>query len=126
MLPAIESGWVQSQIQEAAYAYQRSVETKDRVVVGVNEFRMDATTTVPLHTQDPEREREQIVRLHSVRRKREAKAVSTALGGLEAASRTDENLMPYILGAVEAYASVGEISDVFRKVHGEFREALTI
>jgi methylmalonyl-CoA mutase N-terminal domain/subunit len=126
MLPAIESGWVQSQIQESAYAYQRSIESNDRVVVGVNEFRMEETTTVPIHANVPERERDQIARLHAVRSKRNAAAVSDALERLEVASRTDANLMPHILNAVQAYASVGEISDVFRKVHGEFREALTI
>jgi methylmalonyl-CoA mutase N-terminal domain/subunit len=126
MLRAIESGWVQSQIQEAAYAYQRSIESRDRVVVGVNEYEVEDTTAVPLHTLDPQREREQIARLQSVREKRDARAVSRALEELEMASRRDENLMPCILRAVEAYASVGEISDVFRKVHGEFREAVTI
>jgi methylmalonyl-CoA mutase N-terminal domain/subunit len=126
MLNAIESGWVQSQIQEAAYAYQRSIESRDRVVVGVNDYQMEDPTAVPLHTLDPRREREQIARLQSVREKRDAGAVSRALEELETASRSDENLMPCILRAVEAYASVGEISDVFRKVHGEFREAVTI
>jgi methylmalonyl-CoA mutase N-terminal domain/subunit len=126
MLPAIESGWVQSQIQEAAYAYQRSIESRERVVVGVNEYQMEDSTAVPLHTLDPQREREQIFRLQSVRKKRDAMAVSRSLEELETASRSDKNLMPYILRAVEAYASVGEISDVFRKVHGEFHEAVTI
>lgn len=124
MLPAIESGFVQNQIQEAAFAYQRSIETGERVVVGVNEFRMEETTSVPLHVPDPNREREQIARLHVIRQKRNAQAVSAALERLETASRTDENLMPPILAAVETYATVGEISNVFRKVHGEFREAL--
>jgi methylmalonyl-CoA mutase, N-terminal domain len=126
MLPAIESGWVQRQIQEASYAYQRSIESGDRVVVGVNEYRTDETTNVPLHAQDPEREREQIVRLQTIRKTRNAQAVTRALERLEDASRAEENLMPHILNAVQAYASVGEISDVFRRVHGEFREALTI
>jgi methylmalonyl-CoA mutase N-terminal domain/subunit len=92
----------------------------------VNEYQMEDTTAVPIHTLDPQREREQIARLQSVRKKRNAMAVSSALEQLEAASRNDENLMPHILRAVDAYASVGEISDVFRKVHGEFREAVTI
>ena len=126
MLPAIESGWVQSQIQESAYVYQQGIESGERVVVGVNEFRMDEAGTVPIHTLDPQREREQVERLQSVRRRRNAPAVSSALDRLESASRTEENLMPHILRAVQAYASVGEISNIFRKVHGEFREALTI
>jgi len=126
MLPAIESGWVQSQIQESAFQYQRSIESKDRVVVGVNEFRNQETNRVPLHVLDPNREREQIDRLHKLRDSRDAATVSASLQRLESASRGEDNLMPHILNAVEAYATVGEISDVFRKVHGEFREALAL
>ena len=126
MLPAIESGWVQSQIQEAAYAYQRSIESGGRVVVGVNEYQIEDTTPIPIHILDPHREHEQIVRLQAVRKRRNAGAVSNALEELETASRSDENLMPYILRATQAYASVGEISDVFRRVHGQFQEAITI
>jgi len=124
MLRAIESGWVQSQIQDSAYAYQRSIETKERIVVGVNEYRMQENTSVPLHVLNPEREREQVARLVDLRRKRSASEVSASLERLESASRTNENLMPHILNAVQTYATVGEISNVFRKVHGEFREAL--
>ena len=124
MLQAIESGWVQSQIQDSAYAYQQSIESKDRIIVGVNEYRMEETSRVKLHVVDPEREREQVNRLGDLRRKRNASAVSAALERLDAASRTDENLMPHILSAVQAYATVGEISNVFRSTQGEFREAL--
>lgn len=124
MLSAIESGWVQSQIQDAAYAYQRSVETKERIVVGVNRFQVQESETIPLHSVDPEVERSQIERLKSLRSRRESNAVAESLARLESAARTDENLFPHILQAVSVYASVGEISDVFRKVHGEYREAL--
>jgi methylmalonyl-CoA mutase N-terminal domain/subunit len=124
MLAAIESGWVQSQIQESAYAYQKSIETKERVVVGVNDFRIEEKTKIPLHALDPELEKQQVGAVEAVRRQRDGNAVAAALGRLESAAATDENLMPHILNAVEAYATVGEISDVFRKVHGEYREAL--
>jgi methylmalonyl-CoA mutase N-terminal domain/subunit len=126
MLQAIEIGWVQRQIQDSAYAYQRSIEGRERIVVGVNEYRMEETSSVPLHVANPEREREQIASLHAIRQKRNTTLVSASLQKLEAAARTDENLMPHILNSVQTYASVGEISDVFRKVHGEFREALLI
>ena len=124
MLAAIESGWVQSQIQESAYAYQRSIETKERVVVGVNDFRIEEKTKIPIHAPNPELEQQQVRSLVKVRGQRDGNAVTASLNRLETAARTDENVMPHILNAVEAYATVGEISDVFRKVHGEYREAL--
>src|SRR6266581_3008930 len=126
MLPAIESGWVQSQIQEAAYRYQRSVEEKDRIIVGVNQFQTDEEQKIPIHISDPALEAAQVENLSKTRAGRNVSAARGALEGLENAARNSENLMPYILEAVEAYATVGEISDVFRRVHGEYREALTI
>ena len=126
MLPAIESGWAQSEIQDSAYRYQRSIESRERIIVGVNEFRMDEETPIPIHTADPTLEASQIEALSRVRDKRGAGGVHEVLERLEKAARGSENLMPYILEAVEAYATVGEISDAFRKVHGEYREAVTI
>ena len=126
MLPAIESGWVQSQIQEAAYRYQRSVEKKQRIIVGVNQFQTDEEQKIPIHVSDPELEAAQVENLSKTRAGRIVSAARGALERLENAARSSENLMPYILEAVEAYATVGEISDVFRRVHGEYREALTI
>jgi methylmalonyl-CoA mutase N-terminal domain/subunit len=125
-LSAIESGWIQSRIQDAAYAYQRSIEEKRRIVVGVNNFHIDPSGeegTVPTHVLDPEVERAQTARLTEVRSSREPQAVAKALGALELAAATQHNLMPYIVTAVEAYATIGEISDAFRRVHGEYREA---
>jgi methylmalonyl-CoA mutase, N-terminal domain len=124
MLRAIETGWVQRQIQDAAYAYQRSIETKERIVVGVNEFRMEEDVRIPIHAPNPELERDQIQALARIRRRRDQSRVTVLLDRLESAARTDENLMPHILNAVESYATVGEIADAFRKVHGEYREAL--
>jgi methylmalonyl-CoA mutase, N-terminal domain len=125
MLAAIESGWVQREIQDAAYKYQRTIETKERIVVGVNEFKTEDGASIPLHVIDPKLEAAQVAGLSKTRDARDPRAVETALGRLEEASRGSDNLMPYILEAVEAYASVGEISDAFRKVHGEYREAVT-
>jgi methylmalonyl-CoA mutase N-terminal domain/subunit len=126
MLKAIESGWVQKEIQEAAYAYHRAVERKERIVVGVNEFQTKEEDSIPLHVIDPALEPAQVAALHQVRAGRDARAVAAALERLEQAARGSDNLMPHILAAVEAYASVGEVSDVMRKVHGEYREALTV
>ena len=128
MLPAIENGWVQSQIQDAAYAYQRSIEMGKRIVVGVNEFRVNEKASederVPTHSLDPEVERAQVARLAGVQRSRNSRDVAEALRRLESAASTTDNLMPHILAAVDSYATVGEISDAFRRVHGEYREAL--
>jgi methylmalonyl-CoA mutase N-terminal domain/subunit len=125
MAAAIESGWVQSEIQDAAYAFHRTIESKERIVVGINEFRMDEEQSVPIHTVDPQIEPQQVASLKVVRGARDAMALQEALARLESVSRTEENLIPHILKAVECYASVGEISDVFRRVHGEYREAQT-
>jgi methylmalonyl-CoA mutase N-terminal domain/subunit len=125
MLSAIESGCVQAQIHESAYSYQRSIESRDRIVVGVNEFRMEEEQKIPIHLSDPAVEAGQLARLSNVRRSRDANVVTAAIERLEHAARGTQNLMPHILEAVEAYASVGEISDAFRRVHGEYRETWT-
>jgi methylmalonyl-CoA mutase N-terminal domain/subunit len=126
MVAAIESGWVQSQIQQAAYEYQRSIETRERIVVGVNEFRTEEFEPIPIHQADPELEAAQGEALSRVRSTRNLNEVRSSLERLESATRSSENLMPHILKAVEVYATIGEVSDVFRKVHGEYREALTV
>jgi methylmalonyl-CoA mutase, N-terminal domain len=126
MVAAIESGWVQSEIQQAAYEYQRSIESKERIIVGVNEFRTDEEEPIPIHKADPKLESAQVSAVSAIRAKRNMRDVRSALECLETATRASENLMPHILVAVEAYATIGEISDVFRKVHGEYREAVTV
>src|SRR6059036_3198239 len=126
MLTAIESGWIQCQIQEAAYRYQRSIEEKDRIIVGVNQFQTEEEQKIPIHSSAPALEAAQIENVCQTRVNRDESAARGMLDRLENAARSSRNLMPYILEAVEAYATVGEISDVFRRVHGEYREALTI
>jgi methylmalonyl-CoA mutase, N-terminal domain len=126
MLRAIESGYVQREIQEAAYRYQRAVETGDAVVVGVNRFRAEADEGVPVLRIDPAVERAQVERVRAVRERRDAGAAETALTRLEEAARGTENLLPRILAAVEAHATVGEISHRLRRVWGEYREAVTL
>ena len=126
MLRAIEAGYVQREIQEAAYRYQRAVETDDAVVVGVNRFRVEEEESVPTLRIDPSIERAQIERLHALRARRDNEETSAALARLEEAARGTENLLPHILSAVETFATVGEISHCLRRVWGEYREAVTV
>jgi methylmalonyl-CoA mutase N-terminal domain/subunit len=126
MLRAIESGFVQTEIQKAAYEYQRAVETKEQVVVGVNDFVAQEERGIPTLRIDPQIEREQIQRLQALRAKRDAKKTQAALAELERRAATSENLLPAILSAVEAYATVGEISDALRRAFGEYQESVVI
>ena len=121
-LAAIEKGFVQSEIESAAYAYQQSLEHGENIVVGVNRFRQEGEQTPPALRIDPEIERQQIERLREVRASREQAAVEARLNDLEQAARGSDNLMPKILAACEAYATVGEISDRLRRVFGEYHE----
>ncbi len=126
VLRAIESGFVQTEIQKAAYEYQRAVETKEQVVVGVNEFVAEEERAIPTLRMDPQIEREQIQRLRALRGKRDTKKTQVAIAELERRAATKENLLPAILRAVEAYATVGEISDTLRRAFGEYRESVVI
>jgi methylmalonyl-CoA mutase N-terminal domain/subunit len=126
MLQAIENGWVQNEIQDAAYKYQRSIERRERIVVGVNDFTIAEDDDIPIHIVDPALEAAQVESLSRIRDSRAVTAVREALEELDRAARSSDNLMPFILQAVEAYATIGEISDVFRRTHGEYQEALTV
>ncbi len=121
-LAAIESGYIQREIQNAAYDLQCQVETRDRVVVGVNRFQAGERQAVPTFRLDPAIEREQVERLHALRSSRDNPAVEAALDRLERAAAGAENLMPFILEAADLDATVGEISDRLRRVFGEYRE----
>jgi methylmalonyl-CoA mutase, N-terminal domain len=126
MLRAIESGFVQTEIQKAAYEYQRAIETKEQVVVGVNDFIAEEERAIPTLRIDPQIEREQIQRLQSVRARRDTNKTKAAIAELGRRAATNENLLPAILGAVEAYATVGEISDTLRRAFGEYQESVVI
>jgi len=126
MLNAIESGFVQTEIQKAAYEYQRAVETKEKVVVGVNEFVAEEERAIPTLRIDPQIEREQVQRLQALRLKRDATKTKAAIAELARRAANEENLLPAILGAVEAYATVGEISDRLRRTFGEYQESVII
>jgi methylmalonyl-CoA mutase N-terminal domain/subunit len=120
-LVAIEQGYVQREIQEAAYRYQQAIENQAKVVVGVNRFRTEAETRPDLLRLDESIRHRQAARLAALRQKREAGAVSAALDNLAGAARATENLLPYILTAVEAYATTGEICHTLRRVWGEYQ-----
>ena len=126
MLRAIETGYIQAEIQRAAYDYQQAVERGDQVVVGVNKFQAEEGNPIPTLRIDPEIEREQVARLRALRARRDAANVQTALAEVERRARTSENLMPAILNAAEAYATVGEISDALRRAFGEYQETVVI
>ena len=120
-LRAIETGFIQNEIQNAAYDYQRDIESGARIVVGVNRFRQEERTA-PSFRLDPALEREQVERLRQVRASRSPALVAEKLAALEQAARGADNLMPPIFDAADAYATVGEISDRLRNVFGEYRE----
>jgi methylmalonyl-CoA mutase, N-terminal domain len=126
MLKAIERGYVQQEIQNAAYKYQQAVDQGEAVVVGVNQFQMEDEKAVPIQRIDEALERKQVERLRALRAKRDPGPWKAAINAVEDAARSAENLMPRILAAVEANATVGEISDAMRKVYGEYREAVVI
>jgi methylmalonyl-CoA mutase N-terminal domain/subunit len=126
MLRAIESGFVQGEIQKAAYDFQRAVEKKDQIVVGVNDFIAEEERVIPTLRIDEEIERSQVARLQALRAKRDSALTKSALAELERRANTTENLLPAILAAVEAYATVGEISDTLRRVFGEYQESVII
>jgi methylmalonyl-CoA mutase N-terminal domain/subunit len=126
MLKAIERGFVQQEIQNAAYEYQQAVDQQHAIVVGVNRFEVEAERPIPIQRIDPALEPKQIERVRSLRAKRDTSAWKGALAQVEDAARSGENLMPKILTAVEAHATVGEISDAMRRVFGEYREAVVI
>src|SRR6266478_779993 len=128
MLKAIERGYVQQEIQNAAYEYQQAVDRLEAVVVGVNRFQMQGEDekAVPIQRIDPALEPKQVERLRALRAKRNAETWQAAIRAVEDTARSGDNLMPRILAAVEANATVGEISDAMRRVFGEYKEAVVI
>jgi methylmalonyl-CoA mutase N-terminal domain/subunit len=122
MLRAVEEGYPQREIAESAFRWQKEIEAGERVVVGVNAFRADEEEPIEILKIDETVARAQVERLRAVRAERSAARVSETLGALERAARDGANVMPPIIEAVRAYATLGEISDVLRKVFGTYRE----
>jgi methylmalonyl-CoA mutase, N-terminal domain len=125
-LQAIESGYIQREIQNAAYEYQKAVESDDAVVVGVNRFQDEGGSRVNTLRVDPAIEKAQVERLQALRARRDQVAVEASLVRLDESARGTENVLPRMLECVEALATVGEISDRLRTVWGEYREAVTV
>jgi methylmalonyl-CoA mutase N-terminal domain/subunit len=126
MLRAIERGFVQQEIQNAAYEYQQAVDREEAIVVGVNRFEIEEEKPIPIQKIDPALEPKQIERLRALRARRDARPWKDALNQVEEAARSGANVMPKILAAVEADATVGEIADAMRRVFGEYREAVVV
>jgi methylmalonyl-CoA mutase N-terminal domain/subunit len=126
MLKAIERGYVQQEIQNASYEYQKQVDHLEAVVVGVNRFHLDGEKSIPILRMDESLERKQVERVRALRARRDPKLWQDAIKKVGDAARAGTNLMPHILAAVEANATVGEISDAMRKVFGEYKEAVVI
>jgi methylmalonyl-CoA mutase N-terminal domain/subunit len=126
VIPAIERGFCQREIAEAAYRYQMEIDTHQRVVVGVNELTEDEPIRIPLLEMDPQGYERQVARLERVRRERDNEQVGVSLEALRQVAKRTENTMPYILDCVRAYATLGEIMGVFREVFGEYREPTII
>ncbi|WP_242355010.1 MULTISPECIES: methylmalonyl-CoA mutase [Anaeromyxobacter] len=122
MLRAVEEGYPQREIAESAYRYQRDVEAGERIVVGVNAFRTEAEEPIRILKIDETVARRQVERLREVRASRDAARAAAALSAIERAARDGTNVVPSVIDAVKAYATLGEISDVFREVHGVYRE----
>jgi methylmalonyl-CoA mutase N-terminal domain/subunit len=128
MVQAIESGYLQQQIAQRALEVQRAIERGDQVVVGVNKFRLNAAEAheIELHQNDPATERRQIERVHLVRQERDGALVQQTLAHLRTEAQGTVNLMPAIIEATRAYATIGEITQVLREVFGEFHEPVTL
>jgi methylmalonyl-CoA mutase N-terminal domain/subunit len=122
VLPAINVGFFQREIQEAAYRYQREIDAESRYIVGVNAFQDEDPIRIPLLEMDPEGFERQVKRLERLRSERDNAAVGQALDRLRIACQGTENTMPYILDAVRRYATLGEIIDVMREVFGTYQE----
>lgn len=126
-IAAIEKGFLQKEIADSAYRYQREVDEKKRIIVGCNEYTIEEEECpIKLLRVDPKVEKEQVARLQKLKRERDNRKVKEFLEKLHYATEKDENLMPIIIEAVKAYATLGEITEVLRKVYGEYKELIVI
>jgi methylmalonyl-CoA mutase, N-terminal domain len=126
MLKSIERGYIQQEIQNAAYEFQQEIDREEAAVVGVNRFTVEDEKPIPIQRIDESLERKQVERLNALRARRDPQPWKDSLRQIEEAARSGANLMPRIVAAVDAYATVGEISDTMRKVFGEYKEAVVV
>jgi methylmalonyl-CoA mutase N-terminal domain/subunit len=122
VIPAIDVGFFQREIHEAAYRYQLEIDDEKRSIVGVNAYQDDKPLKIHLLEMDPQGYEKQVARLENLRERRDNGAVGQALDKLRIACQGTENTMPYILDAVRSYATLGEIIDVMREVFGTYVE----
>jgi methylmalonyl-CoA mutase, N-terminal domain len=125
-VPAIEQGYIQREIQDSAYKYQLDIEKEERIVVGLNRFQVEEEKPTNLLRVDPAVREAQIKRLKELKSERDNEKVNKSLSNLKQVAQGDNNLMPYILDAVKAYASLGEICNVLREVFGEYQQVSTL
>jgi methylmalonyl-CoA mutase N-terminal domain/subunit len=127
VIPAIETGFFQKEIADASARFQMEVDTRDRIVVGVNEYLTDEQAEIPILKFDPEGEKRHLARLAKHKSERDASKHAAALAALEQASRSErENTMPYLIAAVNAGATVGEVCNLWRRVYGEYKEMVVV
>jgi methylmalonyl-CoA mutase N-terminal domain/subunit len=125
-IPAIEKGFFQKEIADSSYEYQKEVDEKRRILVGVNDYTTEEKQPIKVLRVDPKVEEEQVASLHKLKRERDNRKVNEMLEKLHYVAEKDENLMPIIIDAVKAYATIGEICDVLRKIYGEYKELIVI
>ncbi|MGQ9851567.1 MAG: methylmalonyl-CoA mutase family protein, partial [Aggregatilineaceae bacterium] len=126
VLACVENGFFQQEIADSAHRFQREVDAGQRTIVGVNAFQSDEPLRIPLLEMDPQGYARQVARLAALRESRDAAAVERALDGLRRAAQGTENVMPHLLAAARAYATLGEIMDTLREVFGVYREPLIV
>ncbi|MGE5262997.1 MAG: methylmalonyl-CoA mutase, partial [Acidobacteriota bacterium] len=127
VLPSIENGFFQREIAESAARYQAEIEKQERIIVGVNDYVVEEDLKVPLLRVDEAGARHQVERLNRIRRERDATKVASTLDAIRDAARNEKaNLMPLFIDAVNAYATLGEIMDVLRRVWGEYKEPVIV
>jgi methylmalonyl-CoA mutase, N-terminal domain len=126
VIKAIEAGYFQREIAESAFRYQREIDQQKRIIVGVNDYVADEPIAIPILEFDPDGERRQIARLQALRRDRDNERVGATLNALRDAAKGAPNMMPFILDAVKAYATLQEITDVLRQVFGVYQEPVIV
>jgi methylmalonyl-CoA mutase N-terminal domain/subunit len=126
-IPAIEKGFFQKEIADSAYKYQRETDEKKRTIVGVNDYKIEETECpIELSRVDPKVEQEQLANLQRLKRQRDNKKAREALDKLHSSAEKDQNLMPVMIDAVKAYATLGEITEVLKHVYGEYKELIVV
>ncbi|MDD3031151.1 MAG: methylmalonyl-CoA mutase family protein [Candidatus Caldatribacteriota bacterium] len=123
---AIENGFVQREIQNSAYQYQKDIEDKKKIIVGVNQFQSEEETMKDLLKVNPKIEKQQVEKLEDTKKSRAGNEVNKKLKELKKAANTDKNLMPFIIDCVKSYATLGEICDQLRDVFGEYKDSIKI